>query len=148
MLNFLAWYLAVTLIGLLAFPLAHALFPALADRGYSLSRALGLLVWGYFFWLLASLGILQNDGGGVLLALALVAGLSGWLFWRSAGARTDSEAKADGSALEWIKSNLRLVITVEVLFAVAFGLFAFFRAANPDAFGTEKPMELMFINAS
>jgi YYY domain-containing protein len=146
MLNLLAWYLAVTIIGLLAFPLAHSIFPALADRGYSLSRVLGLLVWGYVFWLLASLGILQNDSGGVLFALALLAGLSGWLFWRSARAQPDSGANAE-TALEWIKSNLRLVITVEVLFAVAFGLFAFFRAANPDAFGTEKPMELMFINS-
>jgi YYY domain-containing protein len=154
MLNLLAWYLTVTLIGLLAFPLTHALFPALADRGYSFSRALGLLVWGYAFWLLASLGVVQNDIGGVLFALALVAGLSGWLFWRRTrgteqgpvGAQPGTGPERPESALDWIKSNRRLVITVEVIFLVAFAAFAFFRAANPDAFGTEKPMELTFID--
>jgi len=146
MLNLLAWYITVTLIGLLAFPLTHALFPALADRGYSLSRALGLLVWGYGFWLLASLGVLQNDIGGVLFALALVVGLSGWLFWRSVRGRPETEEARHESALEWIKSNRRLVITLEVIFLVAFAAFAFFRAANSDAFGTEKPMELTFID--
>jgi YYY domain-containing protein len=146
MLNFLAWYIAVSLIGLLAFPLAHRLFPALPDRGYSLSRALGLLVWGYIFWLLASLGVAQNDAGGVLFALALLAALSGWFLWRSVRGQ-DQGQPAGESALEWVKSNRRLVITLEVLFLVAFAGFALFRAANSDAFGTEKPMELMFINS-
>ena len=78
MLNLVAWYLVVSLVGWLAFPLAYRLLPALSDRGYTASRALGLLVWGYAFWLLASLGVLRNDTGGLLLALALLAALSTW----------------------------------------------------------------------
>ena len=78
MLWFFSWYLTVTLLGWLTFPLAFRLFPALADRGYSLSRALGLLVWGYVFWLFTSLGISQNDVGGLLLGLLVLAGLSIW----------------------------------------------------------------------
>ena len=46
----------------------------------------------------------------------------------------------------WLQSNRRLVITTEILFLVAFGLWQSFRAANPEIVGTEKPMELMFIN--
>ena len=39
------------------------------------------------------------------------------------------------------------VITIEVLFLTLFALMALLRAANPDITGTEKPMELAFINA-
>ncbi len=77
MLQFFLWYLLITLVGWLAFPLAYRLFPALADRGFSLARPLGLLVWGYVFWMMASLGIIQNDGGGLLLALIVLAAVSG-----------------------------------------------------------------------
>ncbi len=48
---------------------------------------------------------------------------------------------------QWIKSNLRLIVTVEVLFFLAFVFLAFVRAGNPEIVGTEKPMELAFINA-
>ena len=78
MTAFILWYILVTLLGWLTFPLAYHIFPALADRGYALSRAFGLLVWGYVFWLFASLGIAQNDSGGLLLALLVLIGLSIW----------------------------------------------------------------------
>ncbi len=60
MISFFLWYIVVSFVGLAIFPLAFRLLPALADRGYSLSRALGLLLWGYLFWLLASLRIVRE----------------------------------------------------------------------------------------
>ena len=54
---FVSWYVIITLLGWLTFPLAYFLFPALADRGYSLSRVAGLLIWGYVFWSFTSLGL-------------------------------------------------------------------------------------------
>ena len=80
MIPFAFWYISLTILHWLTLPLAHRLFPALADRGYALSRSLGLLLWGYLFWLMASLGIAQNDVGGLLLALAILAALSAWAF--------------------------------------------------------------------
>src|SRR5215510_12302554 len=76
MTAFLAWYVFITLLGWITFPLAYRLFPALGDRGYTFSRALGLLIWGYVFWLFASLGIAQNDIGGLLLGLVVLVALS------------------------------------------------------------------------
>ena len=78
MLSFLSWYLLITFLGWLTFPLAYRLFPALTDRGYAISRAFGLLVWGYVFWLFASFGIAQNDRGGLLLGLVVLGSLSAW----------------------------------------------------------------------
>ncbi len=39
MTAFISWYILITLLGWLTFPLAYYLFPALADRGYTLARA-------------------------------------------------------------------------------------------------------------
>ncbi len=40
-----------------------------------------------------------------------------------------------------------LILVNEILFLVAFAGMAIIRAANPEILGTEKPMELAFINA-
>jgi len=138
MLAFIAWYLTITLIGWLAFPLVYSLFPALADRGYSLARAAGLLLWGYIFWLSASLRLAQNDLGGLVLGLSILAGLNLFIL-RSQEKRV--------VMITWLKTNLRLVGTVELLFLLAFAFLAIVRAATPEITGTEKPMDLAFINA-
>ncbi|MCC6500865.1 MAG: hypothetical protein IT313_11425 [Anaerolineales bacterium] len=147
MLSFLLWYLLATLLGGLTFPLAYCLFPALKDRGYTLSRAFGLLVWGYIFWLSASLGIAQNDVGGLMLGLTVLVALSGWAItnYREAS-QWDQLPVTNSPILLFLKSNRRLVITVELLFLLSFAFMAFIRAGNPEILGTEKPMELMMIN--
>ena len=138
MLSFLSWYLLISLLGWVTFPLAYHLFSALSDRGYSLSRAFGLLVWGYVFWLFASLGIAQNDMGGLLLGLVILGGLSAWIF-------SNQRTQIFG----WLLENRRLILTVEILFLAAFSLMAFVRANNPEitTAGGEKWMETAFINA-
>jgi len=135
MAAFFSWYILITLLGWLTFPLAHHIFPALADRGYTLSRAFGLLIWGYVFWLFATFGIAQNDIGGLLLGLVVLGGLSVWAF-----------INRQSEIIDWLKGNKFLIITTEILFIIALGFMAFVRASNPDIVGTEKPMELMFIN--
>jgi YYY domain-containing protein len=140
MFQFLLWYLLISLVGWLTFPLAYRLFPALADHGFSLARALGMLVWGYVFWMMVSLGLIQNDGSGLTLALILLVVISG-----TGLLRKDSRKSFTG----WIKSNVRTIIIMEVLFFLAFAAWAFVRASNPniETAGGEKTMELAFINA-
>lgn len=143
MLWFLSWYITVTLLGWLTFPLAYRLFPALADRGYSLSRAVGLLVWGYVFWLLTSLRLSQNDVGGLLLSLLILTGFS---LWVSLDRKSQTE-NPYSDLVTWIRDNSRLLLNIEILFFLAFAFLAVVRASNPELTSAEKPMELMFINA-
>ena len=117
--------------------MAYRLLPGLKDRGYAFSRTLGLLIWGYAFWLLASLGILPFTTGGLLFALALLIGLSAWAL---RGVHRQELSK-------WLRAQGWLILVTEVLFLLAFAACAVVRAANPEAVGTEKPMELAFINA-
>ncbi len=136
MLYAFLWYLLISLLGWLVFPLIYRLMPGLADRGFALSRAFGWLLWGYLFWLLATLGFLRNEAGGLLLPLLLLIALS-YISLRNSGKQISA----------WLRGHTRLVLMVESLFLLSFGLMALVRAANPEILGTEKPMELAFINA-
>ena len=137
MSHFIFWYLTIIILGLATFPLAYRLMPALPDKGYAFARIGGLLLWGYLFWIFAILGILRNDLGGLIFSFGLLLGISIW-----AGFKTGWS-----EILSWLRNHLREVITTEVLFALAFMGWTFVRANNPEIMGTEKPMELAFINA-
>jgi len=145
MTAFISWYILLTFLGWLTFPLAYRLFPALADRGYTLSRAFGLLIWGFVFWLFANFGIAQNDIGGLLLGLVMLGGLSTWAFM---GGKASTE-NLKSEITSWFKENIKLIVTTEILFLLAFGFMAFIRACNPEitTAGGEKWMEVAFINA-
>lgn len=131
------WYLVTTALGWLGFSIAYHLLPALKDRGYTAGRALGLLLWGFIFWLLASLGVLHNDEAGLLFAVLVLGLLALWAL-RSVQPR---------EMFAWLRSQLSMVLVTEALFLLAFFGWAFVRSAHPEAVGTEKPMELAFINA-
>ena len=135
------WWLVIQAFGLGALPLAYRLLRWLPDRGYALSKALGVLLVSYLFWLLNTLGFLHNSAGSILLSAAVMVACSLWIYRRGAG---DPE---DAGLLAWLRSHLRLILTVETLFLFAFAAWAILRAHNPEITGTEKPMDLAFINA-
>jgi len=135
-ISFLFWYILMVVIGLLAFPLAYRVFSQLPDRGYALARPLGLLLWGFIFWLLTSLHVLQNDLGGIWLALLLLAGVGILVIYRDRS-----------NFLDWFKTNRKIWLSIEGLFLIFFVFWALVRSANPDIVSTEKPMEMAFINA-
>jgi YYY domain-containing protein len=131
----LIWWLILEAVGVLALPLTLRLLRFLPDRGLGLARHVGLLVGGYLFWILVSLGILQNTVAGVLVALTLLGALS-LAAWRR-----------EGRALwPFVRRQRRLLVATEALFLVALVAMAFLRAYNPEIAATEKPMEFGFIN--
>jgi YYY domain-containing protein len=135
------WWAVIQAFGFSALPLAYRLLRWLPDRGYAVSKALGVLLVSYVFWLLNTLGFLQNSAGSILLAAAGVIAISIWIYRRGAD---DPE---DEGLFRWLRNHLRLILSVEALFLLAFAGWAIFRAHNPEITGTEKPMDLAFINA-
>ena len=134
---FVKWYLAISLIGVLALPVVFKLFRRLPDRGYTLARTVGLLVVCYVFWLLCSLGVLHNDAAGLVLAAVLVGGVG--VVWLGRGGLAELRA--------WLRQERTVVVAVEAVFLGAFALMAAARAYNPQLDSTERPMEYMFINS-
>lgn len=137
MIASLLWYLVVSLLGLLAFPIAYRLLPGLPERGYAFARSLGLLLWGFAFWLLGSYGVVANNPAGLLLALILLAGAA---YWAGRGL-------PPGGIRRWLRESRSYILRVEMLFLLAFAAMALLRATHPEAQYTEKPMELAFINS-
>ncbi len=145
----LTWWLLVQAFSLAALPLAFRLFQRLPDRGYSVSKALGLLLPSYLFWILGVLGFLRNDTGGILLSIAIVTGGSLLFYSRSGSSESQiSNSPSESTLSSWLRANWKWVLTVEILFTVAFGGWALYRAYVPRIMtaGGEKFMELAFLN--
>jgi YYY domain-containing protein len=138
----LIWWVLVQVFGLVALPLAFRLFRRLPDRGYGVSKALGLLLVSYLFWLLGILGFLRNDSGSAILSLVVVAGAAALFYHARAGASQDSLSA-------WLRANWKLILLTEVVFALAFGSWAVYRAnvSRVMTSGGEKFMELAFLNS-
>ncbi len=130
------WWGVLLALGTAVTPLAFYLFNRLPDRGYAFVKMLALLLVSYLFWLLGSLGYVQNSLGGILLAAAVTVGLS-YAAYRRIGAELQS----------WARENWRQILVTELLFALLFGLWVWVRAQNPAIVATEKPMEFAFLNA-
>jgi len=138
-----AWWVVVTVLGWLAFPLLFVALPRLRDRGYGLARVLGLLLIAYLTWLLASLPSpfrLPNTRGTILrmvLFLALVGGGVGW-FKRHQLRR-------------FLRHRWRLLLLTEGLFALLYVAWIGVRLLQPDLWhpvvGGEKPMDFAYFNA-
>jgi YYY domain-containing protein len=133
-----SWWALIALAGAAVFPLCARLLRGLPDRGYTLARAAGLLLVGFVFWLLASLGFLRNEPGSIILSwlIVLVIALAVYFSGRE---RVDWRA--------WWGENRRVVIASELLFLVLFFGWAIVRAHQNGIFSTEKPMDLAMMSA-
>jgi YYY domain-containing protein len=144
MVGVLLWWLLIQIFCVAVLPLAWSLFRFLPDRGYALAKALGLLLVSYLLWLGASFQLLPDSVGGIVVALVVVGGFSWWV--GREGLRRARDGQAGLPLLDWLRDNRALVIAVEALFLAVLVGWAAFRAYNPDIAGTEKPMELTFMN--
>ena len=136
----LAWLLAMEGAALIAFPLAFAAFGSLADRGWLLAKALGLLVIGFAAWLMASLEIMPFGRASVAVA-AIATGV----FAIIAAMANRAEI------VRFFRERWKTVAIAELIFLAAFFAFILLRMANPDLWhpwrGGEKPMDMAYLTA-
>ena len=140
MTAFAAWYLVVQAVGALALALTWRFWQVLPDRGYCLSKSLGILLVGTVLWWGTSYEWLRNEPGGAWLAILLLGLLA--LFtarrWLGPGF-TD--------LLSELRSQRRLILVAEALFLGAFAGWCLVRSFDPAADHTEEPMDLMFLSS-
>jgi uncharacterized membrane protein len=142
----LAWWLLISVLGWLALPLALSLFGAFPAGGYALSRALGVLCFGWLAYNLAWLRVAhfsftQGDLWLLLAGLAVVAALA---------LRGHRQAAA-----AWLKANRQEILFTEGVFAAAFLFFVLVRAYNPNIhditgqgyFGGGEPLGMTYLSA-
>ncbi len=133
------WYFTIFAIGLLAFPLVFALFPAMADGGYGFAKLVGMLLVAWLAWALSSLKIPLWSQAGIALCLALLALCSLIL-----GIRNRARLGA------FLRARWRRLALMEMLALAAFLAMILVRLTNPDLWhpykGGEKPMDFAYLN--
>ena len=137
MLDVLLWLITVEIIGLAVFPLAYFLLPKLSDRGYGLSKPLGILLIGYAAWILSVLHLVPSVRltlVGLLIVLAASSGALAYLH------REEMVA--------FVKRGWRLIAVSEIVFVGFFLGWTLFQAHDPAINHTEQPMDFAFLNAS
>ena len=136
----LFWIIWLEIISILAFPLGFLIFNKFKDRGYLLSKILGLLISCYATWLITSTGVLPYN------IFSVYAGIS-VLFFISILAFIYKKEEI----VLFLKSNWKSIASYETLFLIAFFGFLLIRIANPDLWhpfrGGEKPMDIAYLNA-
>ncbi|MEE8046464.1 MAG: DUF2298 domain-containing protein, partial [Dehalococcoidia bacterium] len=136
MLQAIATFLTVELIGLVAFPSVARAFPVLADRGWAISKPVGMLIIATAVWLLSYTRLVPNTPITWWVVLALLSIVSLLIL------RSDWKSLKKSLARRW-----RIIVAIEVIFIVFFLMFLSMRAFDPAASGTEKPMDLMMLTA-
>jgi len=136
MLQAIATLLTVEIIGLVTFPVVARAFPVLADRGWAISKPVGLLLIATFVWLASYTQVIPNSPVVWWVGLSLLAILSSWTL------RSNWNEFRKSLVRRW-----RIILAIEVAFIVFFLMFLSLRAFDPAASGTEKPMDLMMLTA-
>ena len=138
-LGLVIWYFFIFILGLAVYPLTRLAMPGLADKGYPLSRALGLVLFGYLAWIAGSVGIpyTRITITSVFVLLMIIGGLLA--YYQRAELRE-----------EW-QNNRKYFLMIEGLFLAFFLIDLIIRIGNPDlwhpAKGGERPMDFSYFNA-
>jgi YYY domain-containing protein len=133
------WYLSLSVLGWVVYPLVRLALPGLKDRGYPMARAFGLLLLSYLVWLAGSNSIPFNR---LTISLAfglmiLAGGIAAWV-------------QRDELGDEW-RNRKKYFLSIELLFLGFFLFDLLIRLGNPDLWhpwkGGEKPMDFSYLNA-
>jgi len=115
----IVWWLVLVVIGLITFPVVSRVCGRLPDKGYSISKILGLVFLTYFSWLLASLHLLKFGYINIAIAFVLLLAFSLYLGRKN---------------LNLKNLPLKSMLISEAIFTVAFALFVVYTRYKPDIF--------------
>ena len=138
-LTTLVWYLSLTLLGLIVYPVVRLALPGLSDKGYPLARLVGLLLLSYLVWLAGSFRV-PFTRLTITAALVLLALVGVFMAYRQRFALRRE-----------LMDRKKYFLLIEGLFLAFFVFDLFIRLGNPDLWhpwkGGEKPMDFAYLNA-
>jgi YYY domain-containing protein len=127
------WWLASTLLAIVALPVTTQLFRFLPDKGLGLARIVGLLFTGYLAWVL---GFAFNSPVTAVLAWVALGATSVYILRRQKAA-----------LLAFLDANSGLVFVYELSFLVLFFVLCVVRMKHPAIVDQEKFMDFAFFNS-
>ncbi|MEC9293885.1 MAG: DUF2298 domain-containing protein [Chloroflexota bacterium] len=136
MLPVIATLITVQLVGLAVFPIVQRAFPLMSDRGWAISKALGILLISTAVWLLSYVHLLPNTMFSWWIVWLVLAFISLWFLRKD----FDNFRKS-------VKRRWKIIVSIESIFLLFFLMFLLLRAFDPAASGTEKPMDMMMLSS-
>jgi YYY domain-containing protein len=132
--SLIIWWLLLEVLGLIALPLASALFSARAGHGYAFAKIVGVLLVSYLAWLLGFAGV--PYAAALWVALLVFAAVNLAVAWL----RREQLAA-------WLRGpGLRTILIQDALWTFGFLFFAYQRALWPQIVDQEKYMDFAFFN--
>ena len=132
----LQWLIFLFVLGWIAFFLLFPIAAYLPDRGYGISKIVGIALFAWISWFSASTGLMNlsyMQGIFILTGLAVLAAII---------ARRHKD-----DIVKFLKQKWLLLIGLELVFLLVLAIFMGTRAYHPAAIGGEKHMNMAFINA-
>ena len=138
---FLKWWLMSVLLGVACYPLTSLLFRDFADRGWMVSKVLGVAFSGFLAWVSVTCGLLPFRPY-VCLGAAVITGVACWgLGFRMRKVRPQAYRGM------FTERHMGAMVDGELLFVLLFLLWTYFAGFRPAAYGTEKFMDYGFMMA-
>jgi YYY domain-containing protein len=133
----LRWVVMIQALGWMAFIFLFPLTKQLPDRGYAIAKIVGIAVFSWLCWLLASIHLLHFSPMQAWLIFIILLVLAVWM-----------ARKIHCSLWPFLKEKWLMLVGIEVLFFAIFALFLLIRMYHPNIYFGEKPMNFSFINAT
>ena len=139
LLTVVIWYLFITILGWIFYPLGRIIFKGLTSKGFGLLKLTGVIIWAFLVWWLGSIGVSVTRATIFLTLMACLLG-NAYIAWKD---------------WEVIKQELAekrsQYLKVEIIALIFFLFFLLMRIGNPDLWhpykGGEKPMDFSYFNA-
>lgn len=137
-LYIISWFLIIEIIGLISFPIVLFTCPNLNDKGYSISKTLGILLLTFITWILVSLHILKFGLFSILFSGLIITIIAVLLSY-----------KYRMNLFTLLKENKNIILKNELVFTISFLVFLLILVKNPNIFYSysEDFMDYGFIKA-
>jgi len=139
LVGLVVWYLVITLLGWMNYPLVRLALRGLPDKGFPLTKMAGMMLLAWMVWVAGSARIPfvpLTISAAALLLLAVNAALA-WV------QRTELRQE--------LRERSRYFLWIELIGLILFVIFLLVRLGNPDLWhpykGGEKPMDFSYFNA-
>ena len=136
MLEPIIWIIAIELTGIVGIPISFKLFPNLPDKGYTINKALTLILIGYLFWALSTTGLVNPSTYIAILCVGLLTIASTVLLINNFKAIKN-----------YLRSEYRIIILTEIIFLTLICAWIAIISGSASINHTEKPMDFAILNA-
>ena len=137
MFDLFKWLIVIQLIGLFTLPIGNFIFPRIYDKGYTISKILGILFIAFISWILNVYHILPSNKYSLWFIFTLFA-----IIFLIFNFNNYFNIK------NFLSKYWRNILISEIIFFLIFIFWIVIRGIDPSISHTEQPMDLAFLNAS